>query len=675
MHLSTILISLLACTGGDPGSGQILLTEEVLNFGDVAVGTFLTKQVGLENIGSGAADLLSSTVFEGNPDLWLVDREGEGTLAPGEYVIFAVSFQPTTRGPESARLQIRTDLVDQATLYLDLLGQGTASLQDADGDGYAPADGDCDDSDPDRHPGQQEQCNGIDDDCSGSIPEEEEDRDFDGVRYCDGDCDDDDTNVYPGATEVCDDKDNDCDGRIPDREDNDGDKNTPCDGDCDDTDPDVWPFNEEVCDGKDNNCNTEVDEVDEDRDGVTACEGDCDDYNPDAWPIFVSTTGGTASDDPKKTGADGSPAAPFDTITEAADHIDEICQQVILLPGAYDERYVHLSGRIRIQGGGTWPEDVYLNTRGGSADRIFEASGAGTRLEVANLTLYGTDILGDGGAIRSEGADILLDQVAILNNTVTGHGGAVWVQEGALTILDSELQYNTAGGDGGAIWVDGGTLTVTDSLLASNRSSGSGGGIYATGAIVHMGRSQLWLNEASSYGGGMCLDSAQSGTVLRRLWTQDNLAETGGGLSIVGDGGEALLANSTLVRDSAVTGGGLYASATGGLWVWSNIFAYASGGGLAVEADASISVAYSLGWSLDGAALSIPSDADAGENLESDPAFSSYSSSGSATGTNVTPAKGSPAIDSGPTVGGPSGTSWLDPDGSRNDRGFTGGPE
>ena len=97
----------------------------------------------------------------------------------------------------------------------------------AEPEGYVLDDGDCDDADPDVHPDAPEVCDGLDDDCDGVLPADEQDADGDGLAGCDGDCDDADPATFPGAEEVCGDGlDQDCDGS----EDDDWD------------DPECWPI-------------------------------------------------------------------------------------------------------------------------------------------------------------------------------------------------------------------------------------------------------------------------------------------------------------------------------------------------------------------------------------------------------------------------------------------------
>ena len=104
---------------------------------------------------------------------------------------------------------------------------------DLDGDGWTAALGDCNDNDAAIHPNADEVCNGLDDDCDGTIDDEGDltwyvDADGDGhpgtaVSACEQpegasaeatDCDDLDAKVSPDTVEVCDDADNDCDGAV-----------------------------------------------------------------------------------------------------------------------------------------------------------------------------------------------------------------------------------------------------------------------------------------------------------------------------------------------------------------------------------------------------------------------------------------------------------------------------
>ena len=159
---------------------------------------------------------------------------------------------------------------------------------DADGDGFMDdtcGGDDCDDADPAVHPGAEEVCDGIDNDCDNLTPEDL-DMDADGFTICTGDCDDDDDLRAPDLEEVCDGFDNDCDAATDEAVDGDGDGATICDGDCDDAEAAVHPTATEICDGLDNDCDGYPynDEVDDDGDGVLLCDGDCDDEDPDTYP-------------------------------------------------------------------------------------------------------------------------------------------------------------------------------------------------------------------------------------------------------------------------------------------------------------------------------------------------------------------------------------------------------
>ncbi|MEY3599232.1 MAG: hypothetical protein RL521_1654, partial [Bacteroidota bacterium] len=169
--------------------------------------------------------------------------------------------------------------------------------------GYVLNSTDCNDNDATVNSGSTETCNGVDDDCDGTIDNgvlntyfADADADTYGdlavsttactapVGYVtDGtDCDDTDNTVYPGATETCNTIDDDCDGTTDEGvqttyyadADNDtyGDLTVTSDAcstpvgyvtnstDCDDTDNAVYPGATETCNTIDDDCDGTADE-------------------------------------------------------------------------------------------------------------------------------------------------------------------------------------------------------------------------------------------------------------------------------------------------------------------------------------------------------------------------------------------------------------------------------
>ena len=95
---------------------------------------------------------------------------------------------------------------------LDQDGIGDACDEDTDGDGDPNAT-DCAPMDPKRFHGNEEACDGVDNDCVGGVPVGEFDMDEDGFAGCEGDCNDSNKGVYPGQKEDCDTAfDDNCDG-------------------------------------------------------------------------------------------------------------------------------------------------------------------------------------------------------------------------------------------------------------------------------------------------------------------------------------------------------------------------------------------------------------------------------------------------------------------------------
>ncbi len=105
------------------------------------------------------------------PEFTLVSAPAPGsTLAQFETAPVELSFVGSSTEPRACVVWISSDDPEapRAGLHLAAFAPTDgSSADDADGDGYAEWDNDCDDTNPAVHPGAPELCNGHDDDCDG----------------------------------------------------------------------------------------------------------------------------------------------------------------------------------------------------------------------------------------------------------------------------------------------------------------------------------------------------------------------------------------------------------------------------------------------------------------------------------------------------------------------------
>jgi hypothetical protein len=330
--------------------------------------------------------------------------------------------------------------------------------------------------------GCQDHAPGDDDDTAGSAGDDDTTLpDLDGDGYPGGpdgdDCDDDDPRIHPGADELCDGLDNDCDEEIDEDfgppvrwwEDLDGDGygnpltpfETPCpvgtgyalNGlDCDDSDPAIHPEAEDVpCDGIDSDCDGTGDLATAYTDGVE-----------------------------------------YDTIQLAV----EACPDgdtVYVCPGTHVQRVVVDEGRDLelISWSGT-AEDTVLD--GEDKWTILHVEyGARLRVEQLTFTRGRAEMWPGagpyGGAVASE-ADLLeLDGCVFTTNTSHYAGGALNLYSRhnlyptpEVHLHDCLFEDNVAEQEGGAIvlstYVDT-TVTITDTVFRSNEAGYDGAAIAA----------------------------------------------------------------------------------------------------------------------------------------------------------------------------------------------------
>lgn len=394
---------------------------------------------------------------------------------------------------------------------------GTAVQSCAQPAGYALSDQDCAGTDPSRHPGARDVCDGIDNDCDGAI---------------------DAGNVPPWYP------DSDGDGwgnaAAPSSSCPAGAGSVPVGGDCQDSSRAVHPAAAELCDGLDNDCSGTADDVpyfvDQDGDGfgneaqsavctpgarVSPARGDCNDLASNVHPGASDLSGdGVDADCGGRESADVHVGLSSLSMSSLAAALAAASTGTTLWvgPGQYLEHNLSFGGkplRLRSTHGATATQ---VDARWQGRHLSF-VSGETSASLLDGITFKNGWVQGAGGSMRIVNSSPTLKNLRFTGNTAVGplgQGGALALTGSASALTALTLTENRAGvcgtlstsgssssttrrgcslGEGGALWLETSTSTATGLIFEANTAQGSGGGVLVRGGSVQLVSSSFTQNQ------------------------------------------------------------------------------------------------------------------------------------------------------------------------------------
>src|SRR3990172_1856437 len=196
---------------------------------------------------------------------------------------------------------------------------------------------------------------------------------------------------------------------------------------------------------------------------------------------------------------------------------------------------------------------------GGGGARVHSDSGDVT---LNNNTF--TDNSGGGASVGNESGDITLTDNTFTNNSVaggSGGGASVGNESGDITLTDNTFTNNSvAGGSGGGATVDTelGNVTLTNNTFTDNSADSDGGGadVFAAGNVT-LTDNTFTDNSADSDGGGAGVETFSGDvTLTNNIFDNNSVGSRGGGAFIDNDEGITTLTNNSFTNNSAPSDGG-----------------------------------------------------------------------------------------------------------------------
>jgi fibronectin-binding autotransporter adhesin len=208
---------------------------------------------------------------------------------------------------------------------------------------------------------------------------------------------------------------------------------------------------------------------------------------------------------------------------------------------------------------------------------IFNIDGSTSQsVSISNLVVKGGDNIasnGTGGGITNSSANVTLTNMLITGNEAfggTGTGGGGISSGGRLILAGDTITGNTSSySGGGVLLLSGATLSVTNCMMYANSASANGGGICGSGSnAVTMTGTTLFGNRAASNGGAIWLTSTGTGGLTVADTTiYGNTANSGGGIALSAFASTALIQNSTITQNMAMTTSATAGQGGGGIAV------------------------------------------------------------------------------------------------------------